>query len=120
MNGVGGGSTTTVFQLGMSATNQPIYAAITFTGNQAAQGANTSAFTGVTQFGGESAICATPSVMYSVRPGVSAVNMMVLFDGIIQGNATAAVLKVVAATTTTANGGVTIRAGSFIRAFRVG
>ena len=71
-------------------------------------------------FGGESAISATPSIMYSVKPGVSGNGHMVMFDGIIQCSTAAGQLKVVAAATTTNNGGCTIRVGSYIRAYRIG
>ncbi len=116
------GSTTAVFQLGMSATNQPVYAAFMFIGNQQAQGATGSVGTSaVIQFGGESAISATPSIMFSMKPQASGVGYMVTFTGTIQGNAgAAAVLKVVAATSTTASGGGQIRPGSYIRAYRIG
>ncbi len=110
-------SGTAVFQFGMSATQQPIYAAFQMAGPSAVAGG---AVNSQIQFGGESAICLTPSVMYSIKPGVSGFGHMMFFDGIIQCSTAAGVLKVVAAATTTNNGGCTIRAGSYIRAFRIG
>ena len=80
--GVGGGSATAVFQLGMSCTSQPIYASFKFVGTPS--GIAASSQISAVQFGGESAISGTPSVMFSIKPGVSGQPYAVFFDGVTQ------------------------------------
>lgn len=117
----GAGSASAIFNFGMSMTAQPVMAMFRMQGNTGAMVAagGLSAFT---QFGGNSAICATPSIMYSAKPnpGVSgSVANTMFFDGILQASTAQSQLKVVAAASSGAFG-INIQPGSWIRAYKVG
>jgi len=117
----GAGSASAIFNFGMSATQQPVMAMFKMTGNTGALIA-AGGLSSFTQFGGNSAICATPSIMYSAKPnpGVSgSVANTMFFDGVIQCSTAAGTLEVVVATSTAAFG-INIAAGSYIKAFRIG
>ncbi len=117
----GAGSTTAVFQLGMSATAQPKFCSFRLMGpDQNVGAANPVGSSAFIQYAGVSAISATPSIMFSVRPVTSGFNYACYFDGVVQASTVQSQLKVVAQTTTTANGGTTIIAGSFIQAYKIG
>jgi hypothetical protein len=126
----GAGSASAIFNFGMSMTAQPTMAMFRMMGNLNPLGAS-AAFFSVTaavsiptaiQFGGNSAICATPSIMYSAKPqpGVSgSVTNTMFFDGVLAASTAQSQLKVVVACSTAAFG-VAIQPGSYIRAFKIG
>jgi hypothetical protein len=117
----GAGSASAIFNFGMSMTAQPVMAMFKMVGNIGVLAAG-GGLSGWTQFGGNSAICATPSIMYSSKPnpGVSgSVANTMFFDGVIQGSTVQSQLKVVVACSTAAFG-VAIQPGSYIRAYKIG
>lgn len=117
----GAGSASAIFNFGMSCTQTPVMAMFAMCGNTGALGA-AGALSAFTQFGGNSAMCATPSIMYSAKPnpGVSgSVACTMFFDGVMQCSTAAGILEVVAACSTAAFG-INIQPGSFIRAFKIG
>lgn len=115
----GGGSASAIFNFGMSMTAQPVMAMFRMQGNS--QNLIASATAQHTQFGGNSAICATPSIMYSVK--ISAVSGSVVgtmfFDGVLAASTVGSQLKVVAACSTGAFG-INIQPGSYVRAYKIG
>ena len=130
----GAGSASAIFNFGMSMTAQPVMAMFRMMGNLNPLGASaiapgamgsvaTSVQSVATQihFGGNSAICATPSIMYSAKvTGVSgSVAMTMFFEGVLAASTVQSQLKVVAAASTAAFG-INIQPGSYIRAFRIG
>jgi len=117
----GAGSASAIFGFGMSMTAQPVMAMFKMVGNAGAMAA-ASGLQNFIMFGGNSAICATPSIMYSAKPnpGVSgSVTNTMFFDGILQASTVQSQLKVVAQCSTAAFG-INIQPGSWIRAFKVG
>lgn len=122
----GAGSASAIFNFGMSMTAQPTMAAFRMMGNAGNFAASASIVASVLpfqiQFGGASAICATPSIMYSAKPNPGAsgsVAVTMFFDGVLAGSTVQSQLKVVAACSTGAFG-INIQPGSYIRAFRIG
>ncbi len=117
----GAGSASAIFGFGMSMTAQPVMAMFCMQGNAGAMAA-ASGLQNFVMYGGNSAICATPSIMYSAKPnpGVSgSVANTMFFDGILQASTVQSQLKVVAQCSTGAFG-INIAPGSWIRAFKVG
>ena len=116
----GTGSASAKFKFGMQMTAQPIMAMFRMVGNTSPNLA--SAQVSATQFGGVSAICATASVMYSVKcqtgASGSAANTM-FFDGVMQASTAQSQLKVMVGCSTAAFG-VAIQVGSYIRGYRIG
>jgi hypothetical protein len=117
----GAGSASAVFHFGMSITSQPVMAMFKMHGNQAALGAAGSVVQGVAHFGGNSAICATPSIMYSAKPnpGTSgSITNTMFWEGILQASTVAGTLRAVVACSTGAFG-IAIQPGSWMRAFKL-
>jgi hypothetical protein len=115
------GSASAIFNFGMSMTAQPVMAMFRMQGNTGllAAAGGLSAFT---QFGGNSAICATPSIMYSAKPNVGAsasVTGTMFFDGVLQASTVQSQLKVVVAASA-GDFAIAIKPGSWVRAYRIG
>jgi hypothetical protein len=103
----------------MSATAQPVYAQFRLMGSDHTAVGAAQQTSGIV-YAMTSCISATPSIMFSTRPAVSGQQYAVYFDGVVQASTVQSQLKVIAQTTTTANGGTTILAGSYIQAYRIG
>ena len=119
-------STSAAFNFGMSMTAQPVMAAFRMMGNAQNFAASASISASVLpfqlQFGGNSAISATPSIMYSAKVSAGASGQptaTMFFDGLITGSTVQSQLKVVVATST-GDFAINVLAGSYIRAFRIG
>lgn len=117
----GAGSASAIFGFGMSMTAQPVMAMFRMQGNTGALAAagGLSAFT---QFGGNSAICATPSIMYSAKPNPAvsgSVTNTMFFDGILVASTVQSQLGVVVQCSTAAFG-IAVQKGSYIMAYKVG
>lgn len=117
----GAGSASAIFNFGMSMTAQPVMAMFKMEGNIGALAA-AAGLSSWTQYGGNSAICATPSIMYSAKPNPGAsgsVTNTMFFNGVLQASTAQSQLKVVVACSTAAFG-VAIQPGSWIRAYKIG
>lgn len=117
------GSASAIFQFGMSINQAPTAAAFVMVGNKHAFGA-VGTVSAQVQFAGVGAICATPSIMYSVKASVAAsgtpVQTMVRFEGVLVAGGLGGILKCLVGASTTSNTGINVIAGSYVRAFKIG
>jgi hypothetical protein len=116
-------SASAIFQFGMSINQPPTTAAFRMMGNENVFGATPTTSARIL-FAGVGAVCATPSIMYSVKASVATsgapVQTTMLFDGLLVAGGTGGLLKVLVGASTTSNTGINVIAGSFVRAFKIG